>query len=415
MAIEKYLAHYAEPECQLLKPLLNGPPEHHRYRHPLSDTNHEWQYVLVIPAYDEKPEFFDRLAVTLLAQQAVLLILVVNQPDTLSSATEANHNLVRHLQQRTTGLGQAGHLSLGQIQDTHSALLTVRRIDRHLQIPAGQGVGLARKIGADIATWLIYSGRIESPWIFCTDADCHLPSNYFSGAKNAGTAAAVVFPFHHVCPGDRLGYATRLYELSLNHYVEGLRGAGSPYAFHTVGSIFGIHSRHYCQVRGFPKRAGGEDFYLLNKLAKTAPIRQLDQPLISIEARLSGRVPFGTGPAVNQILAMTNPALDFRCYNPVIFTELGHWLSALPALRHILLEDLPLSNSVVNLLNSMGIQVARDHALKHSKSVDGFVRQMHIWFDGFRTLKLVHGLQRNGYPPVAIGELYDLDSLDPKT
>ena len=47
-----------------------------------------------------------------------------------------------------------------------------------------------------------------------------------------------------------------------------MKYARSPYAFHTIGSTMAVSANHYAKVRGFPKREAGEDFYLLNKLAK---------------------------------------------------------------------------------------------------------------------------------------------------
>ena len=76
--------------------------------------------------------------------------------------------------------------------------------------------------------------------------------------------------------------ATALYELRLHHYVLGLEYAGSPYAYHTLGSCLAVKADAYAQVRGFPKRAGAEDFYLLNKLAKLGAMPRLQGRCIRI-------------------------------------------------------------------------------------------------------------------------------------
>ena len=128
---------------------------------------------------------------------------------------------------------------------------------------------------------------------------------------------------------------TQLYEYSLRYYVAGLSYAGSPYAFHTIGSTLAVNAVHYARVRGFPRRQAGEDFYLLNKLAKVGSVRQLsaetDCEPIDIAARRSDRVPFGTGAAVGKLMELENPATEFLLYHPAVFGLLRGWLGSLPA------------------------------------------------------------------------------------
>ncbi len=87
-------------------------------------------------------------------------------------------------------------------------------------------------------------------------------------------------------------------------------------------------------MRGFPKREAGEDFYLLNKLAKVGTVLELaegpDNEAIRIESRRSDRVPFGTGAAVNRITALADPLGEFRFYDPSVF-ELLKAVAAGPA------------------------------------------------------------------------------------
>ena len=47
------------------------------------------------------------------------------------------------------------------------------------QINESQGVGLARKIGCDIALKLYHSDVVKTAWIFTTDADVILPNELF--------------------------------------------------------------------------------------------------------------------------------------------------------------------------------------------------------------------------------------------
>ena len=51
-------------------------------------------------------------------------------------------------------------------------------------------------------------------------------------------------------------------------------------------------------------------------------------------------------------------------------------------------------------LKKIGTDKALEHAFRQSSSLDQFTRQMHTWFDAFRTLKLIHALRDNHLPSV---------------
>ena len=396
----KYLARYAEPEAALAQALL-----------PTTAKPHNWQYCLVIPAYKESPAFYQRLATTLLKQHAVLLILVINQPDCLNAVNSSNRYLWQSLIDDTHG-GQAHHnLQLRNIPATNSALLLVDRFSPEQQIPEKQGVGLARKIGADIALTLIDSKHIARPWIYTSDADAHLPDDYFSvldgdtSSNHRGQSAAVVYPFKHLCDDGPVGQATQLYEQRMQQYVDGLHSAGSPYAFQTIGSAIAVSAKHYAEVRGFPKRSGGEDFYLLNKLAKTGAINKLQEPEIIIEARQSDRVPFGTGPAISKLLLEKNIQQAKIFYHPQIFVALKTWLETMAMSQTHKLNELPLPASTLKALQSIGASKAIEAARRISASEQSYNKHLHTWFDAFKTLKFVHHLRENGYPNRSISAI----------
>jgi len=391
----KYLASYAEPEVAVAQELFLATANHH-----------SWQYCLVIPAYKESPAFYQRLAASLLQQHAVLLILVINQPDSLNNAHASNRHLWQNLIDGTLERQAQGNLQLRNIPNTNSALLLVDRFSSGQQIPEKQGVGLARKIGADIALALINSGHIARPWIYTSDADAHLPANYFTvldSDSGKTQSAAAIYPFKHLCDDNPVGQTTRLYEQRMQQYVDGLYSAGSPYAFQTIGSAIAVSAEHYAQVRGFPKRSGGEDFYLLNKLAKTGAINKLQEPEIIIEARQSDRVPFGTGPAIGKLLLEQNPHQAKIFYHPQIFVELKTWLDTMAMSQTFPLNELALSASTLKALQAIGAIKAIDAARKVSTSTQSYNKHLHTWFDAFKTLKFIHQLREHSYPSIAIG------------
>ncbi len=222
-------------------------------------------------------------------------------------------------------------------------------------------------------------------------------------------AAALVYPFWHQCESPpALADAIRRYEVFLRYYVLGLADAGSPYAFHTLGSTLAVHSSAYAKVRGFPRRDAGEDFYLLNKLAKVGPILQLDGAPLMIRGRSSHRVPFGTGAALKQILAAAARGERYRIYAPEVFLHLKICLAAL----ELLSADRGREDPIVYLKTAarihQGVDAHRLHdelvelgylsAVRHAQMISRdsltMSRHLHTWFDAFRTLKLIHRLSR---------------------
>jgi hypothetical protein len=372
------------------------------------------------------------------------MILVINQSDSASAEVSAGNQalaadvragfeLRSQVAGRVAEADRGFRLELFRDPLNPRDILLADRFSEGCRLPPRAGVGHARKIGADLAAALIHRGSIQSPWIHCSDADVQLPESYFTcthASRFAGSEySALVFPFRHVNALENeqradVLQATELYELSLRYYVAGLKYAGSPYAFNTIGSTMAVNAFHYAKVRGFPKREAGEDFYLLNKLAKVGPVLELEagagcEP-IEIESRRSDRVPFGTGAAVNRIAGLDDPVGDFRFYHPAVFELLKAWLESWPGiwdshscdLEAIRLKDAsggPVSEERQRVLRAglekMKARDALDHAFRQSKDIEQFTRQMHTWFDAFRTLKLIHFLRDQALPSVGFREL----------
>ena len=416
--LSRYLNQYAEPEAKQ----LNG----------LTD---QFQRCVCIPAYNEPPAFIGRLLTFINQQTATLAIIVLNRPDNSQSEDETeseteteskNHICQQVLTEKLSIHWQSENMQLHRAQN-QSAILLVDRFNKGPAIAAKQGVGMARKIAADIALQLIYQQLISEPWIYSTDADVILPDNYFnrSGSfveqglnKNRGTAqtspnnvAAYILDYQHIATSDpAINAATRLYEHRLNAYVDGLTLAGSSYAFQTLGSTLCIHASHYAMVRGFPKRAAGEDFYLLNKLRKTGLIVSLKTPTIQIESRISHRTPFGTGSSVDDILANDDPQQAAIFYHPQLFVFLYHtlcWLKLLSNNNFSIQKNNDWQqvintycewskkekSIIIEALTAIDFNSGFTHCLNNSRDASQFTRQMDAWFDGFKTLKYLHALR----------------------
>jgi hypothetical protein len=382
-----------------------------------------WRHVVVIPAYGESAEFIQRLSNWQAVADDVLFILVLNRPDA-DPAADANDAVREAVAALGTPGADGGSSPLIRLNaQAHLYMLDLDKLVGPL--PSAQGVGLARKFGCDLALHWISQGAIASQWIGSTDADATLPPDYFTQrVELAGGEVAAIYPFWHTPgPDPACNAATALYELRLHHYVLGLEFAGSPFAHHSLGSCLAVKADAYAQVRGFPKRSGGEDFYLLNKLAKLGPIASLKGECIQLQSRYSRRAPFGTGPAVAKISADPQPEQLPLFYHPACFEALRALLAAIPSLREATDPGLPgrldnhpeiqrlhpaLAQACSETIVGMGLEQALAHCRRQGKSQGQFLRQFHQWFDGFRTLKFIHGVRDCGSPQQSLTALRHL-------
>ncbi len=427
-ALVKYLANYAEPEVGRL---CTDSVKTGKYAH-----------CIVIPCYNEQISAIYRVFQQVLDIESLLAIIVVNAPDNASpSSLKSTAELLNAL---LDSFANSSSIStqitlLEQPKTRIPDTLVVDRCVVGEPIPKKQGVGLARKIGADIACYLYHQGLIESSLVFNTDADVVLPKHYIEDGVQAhrSGAAALVYPFeHHVesCAGpvqvnadsaqsDALIQVSLFYDLSIRYYAAGLRWAGSPYGFTAIGSTIAFDLYKYAMVRGLPKRAGGEDFYLLNKMAKVGTVHCLQTSRIRIEGRVSDRVPFGTGPALAKLIE--RPCLvDLNYwYHPSIFLRLRLWLKLLKsswqagdnalcyqpgALFEQVLSELGLREGETEYdeLWQFGLSVNFDQLLWQAKqqfrTQERFDKHLNDWFDAFKTLKFVHFFRANYYPSVSV-------------
>ena len=393
-ALTKYLRTYAEPECVALESFPPISPRH----------------ILVIPAFRETTEFAERISATF--DSDILIIVIINQPD--GEEEPLNRRLMNFFHQCPL-VWQNGNLSL--FTDTGGALhwLVVDRFSAGRTIDAKQGVGLARKLGCDLAVAVMAADRDSTSWICSTDADATLPRDYFNALDSCPTdAVAAVFSVKHTAPesGDiQILAATVQYERALNYYTAGLAWAGSPYAFPTIGSALAVRMQAYCECRGFPRKPGGEDFYLLNKLAKLGRVHWLKNTVISVTARLSDRAPFGTGQAVKKILDLVEPA-EFVYYAPQTFIELRTWIHHISKIWSLIqshrdpLENLP--PHLHGILMEAGIDNLWAHIRRQIDNPKRCEIVVHHWFDAFQTLKFIRRLQDLRYPALPLDKCLQL-------
>ena len=428
--IERYLERYAEPLC-------------HQLPHPnqlLEQTENRviaYDQVLVIPAFDEPVGCLDHVLPSTL--QRTLVIVVVNAAeDSDRAAIERTqrfwHSFQKGDSDRSIKTASADSATLNRYRiiphNPDTTVLVVDCCTEGHQLPCNQGVGLARKIGGDIALTYMAQSIVNSDWIHYTDADVVLPDDFFpmdlaaylqesaSPQTQQDDISVVLYPFRHQPPHHHI----LLYELSLRYYVTELAAARSPYAFHTIGSLMCVNGLHYAKVRGFPKRKAAEDFYMLNKLAKTGAIVQIHEPIVQLDSRLSHRVPFGTGAMMTKLAQ----ADEFLFYHPAVFQHLREWMECIEALWPPIYEEKDSSPCPsiksrgwlqtwflespwqgacwLDCLVDMGLEKTLKQAYRQNRDRQHFRFYMWTWFDAFRTLKFVHYLRDKHYPSLAVEE-----------
>jgi hypothetical protein len=322
-----------------------------------------------------------------------LILVVVNHREDASPGEKADN-------QETLRMLSCGESSFRGLQ-----LAWVDAASPGLELPAKNGgVGMARKIGLDLAlTRLNYGGR--PPILISLDADTLCRSDYLPSIIShfqEKTAHGAVIPFcHQPGPNPEEDRAIRRYELFLRTYVLGLERAGSPYAFHTVGSAMACTAEGYAQMGGMSQRGAGEDFYFLQQLAKTGGVSQVKGTVVYPSARTSHRVPFGTGRSMTDLLSRKEGAVLF--YRVECFQILSDWLAL--AGQSLDLEGgklqgkaLKISSHLFEFLRENKFESVWQKLQRNFPDSRNLWKGFNDWFDGLKTMKLIHHLSAGPYP-----------------
>lgn len=275
------------------------------------------------------------------------------------------------------------------------------------ELPPKQGVGLARKIGLDLALPLL-NYHADNPLLVCLDADTLVQPDYLPAINRhfaCSSAGGASIPYCHRPAADPAGQAAiDRYELFLRCYVLGLELARSPYAFHTVGSAMACRASAYVTSGGMNRRLAGEDFYFLQQLHKSSGVAPLSGTIVHPSPRTSHRVPFGTGRAVGDMLALGEQRLLF--YQPAVFSIVEKWLACVA--RNPGADAASLLSSAARIapvlhqyLEQAGFRVSWDNLKKNNRESAKLTAAFHDWFDAFRTMRLIHELSDRAYPRIA--------------
>lgn len=210
---------------------------------------------------------------------------------------------------------------LALLREVHDLSLVV--IDRSSQgcgwTGKRRGVGWARKLLFE----QIMKEHNDDELVVSLDADTDFDDNYLQAVVDTMNAYsdhnAFSVPYYHPLSHDEaLDRPMLRYECYMRHYLLGLLRIDNPYAFSALGSAMVFPLWAYRRVGGITPLQGGEDFYLLQKFAKTGRlVRQFVDPyrtqgmVVCPQGRISTRVPFGTGPAIAKGIAGMEDSYPF--------------------------------------------------------------------------------------------------------
>jgi len=276
------------------------------------------------------------------------------------------------------------------------------------------GVGLARKIGLDLALTAFDYSINKKKLMIWLDADCKVDENYLNTVidefNNKYLFAATINFSHDISETDELTEAIIAYEIFLRYYVLGLKHAKSPYAFHTIGSTVAIDHNAYIKAGGMNKKKAAEDFYFLQKVAKNYEINKIVRAKVYPSSRHSWRVPFGTGKSVSRFLSKSRN--EFLLNNLIVFDVLKEWLMLFNDknnndTKYMVDEAGKINKELKAFLIQRKFPEQWDRILKNSKKSKQLQYQKQNWFDGFKTFKLIHHLRDTSFPEINMFDAVD--------
>jgi hypothetical protein len=273
------------------------------------------------------------------------------------------------------------------------------------------GAGMARKIGMDEVIRRFNALNRPDGVIISTDADCLFSKNYLQQIELAfsrKSCFAATLNFKHridemTDPKQKVGI--QLYEDYLHYYKKALDFAGFPDSIYTIGSAFAVRAEAYVKQGGMNRRQAGEDFYFLNKLTKLGKISEINDAYVYPSARVSDRVPFGTGAAMTKWM---NEDDDLTLtYNFAAFQDLKVLFDQVDSLFRNsddagFVALLPVS--VQEYLQTLEFSDKLNEINQNSSSLGSFRKRFFQFFDGFLILRFLNLAHQKYYQQQNLSE-----------
>lgn len=353
-----------------------------------TSLRNNYRALVAIPCcneFDSLPETLKSLEATGQVGRDVLVVVNVNQ----RASMDNRNNLAT--------------LNWLEKFETSLPLAWLNHVTEERAYPEKFGVGLARNQCCTAGLSFIDAA---AP-VISLDADSPVNPNYYQaifdyiGEHPCFQAGHVNFK-HRLCGNEDEKRAIEIYEWHLKRHRKKLEDANSPHAWYAIGSTIVCTKQAYIKSGGYHRRRmAGEDFYLLQQLSKTGcNIEMIEKAIVFPSNRVSDRVPFGTGKAVEDIVKSG----QWLTYHDHCYRDLGQLLNAVKSNA---------SSSAADILKKVPAVCERwligrrfgsvwPKLQKNSRDNEMLLQRFHEWLDAFQTLKLIHFLSDNIYPRVAI-------------
>ena len=276
------------------------------------------------------------------------------------------------------------------------------------------GAGLPRKLGMEEALRHFHGDKTGI--IVSLDADCLVAHNYlteiYRNFKERRLHSATI-EFHHpveqLDSSDPLRIAAENYEVYLRYYRQALEFCGYPYPYFTIGSAFAVTAETYLKAGGMGKQQSGEDFYFLQKVFPLGRTHFIDTTCVYPAARISDRVPFGTGPALQKML--TENQLSKYSYQADAFKTLKDFFDRIdcffkkpPKEVESCISDLP--EYLLLFLKEDDFLSKTEEINRHTASLLNFRKRFFSYFNAFKILKYLNFVHPAYFDLADVGEQY---------
>lgn len=356
--------------------------------------------IIVVPAYDEPgiTVLLGSLNECTPPSRAVEVIVVVNARDDASDDALENNRL-----------SIVNILSWKEIHP--NSFLNVHIVDVGQAPMKKWGVGMARKAGMDEALRRFDAiGNLDGV-IVCLDADCKVSTNYLVEIESkllvSNNYSACSIYFEHPLSSSKgedaeitSPHPILFYELHLRYYVHGLRLCGFPHSYHTVGSAIAVKAYHYMKAGGMSKKQAGEDFYFIQKLVQSGRYGVLNTATVYPSARLSYRVPFGTGNTMTKLSSSTGS--DYRTYDFRSFYDLKQLFDNVDILFGAGEQErtdiyLSLPEGVRDFISQEEWNTKIAEIVGNTSTVGAFKKRFFSWFNMFKVVKYMNHVHERRY------------------
>ncbi len=263
------------------------------------------------------------------------------------------------------------------------------------------GVGNARKLGMDEAVRRFDYLNLPNAILVSLDADSLVSVDYLTSIEkifnNSLDAVGAVFQFQHNYNDETVDNQTKKackqYEMYLRYFRLSLKKIGVIESFHTIGSCLAVRALAYIKMGGMSKRQGGEDFYFLHKLAQLGKIEEVNEILVIPSPRISDRVPFGTGPAISEIIRNT----EYKVYPYCLFLLFKEFYALLPVFYEC--ENITLNNGLLDFIGEEQLKKIILECKKNTSNKSMFIKRIKQNFDVFFMIKFLNFSVSANKPP----------------